>query len=165
MSEPVPEGTATWSQDAAPDEVIEDPRSDAAPDPAADDQVVDMAAMKKLRRENASLRKAKQEAEARNAAYEHEAVERAASTVLIDPEDIYRYTDEETRAQFNDEFGAITADKVVETAKALAAERPHLGKPPTARPPSDRPVEGLRAGASPEPEKPAATSWASALRR
>ncbi len=41
-------------------------------------------------------------------------------------------------------------ETVVEAAKRLAAQRPHLAKPTADRPPSDRPIERLRPGASPE---------------
>src|SRR6478752_7032326 len=85
------------------------------PEPDADDeQVLDMAHVRKLRGENKRLRHLLRETEenrasdlARIATYERREAERAAATVLVDAEDIWRHTDEQTQASFNDEFGAI----------------------------------------------------------
>ncbi len=125
---------------------------------------------RKLRNENKRLRHLLRETEenrasdlARIAAFEKREVERQASALLIDPED-WRHTNAETQQTFNDEFGQIVGDRVVETAKRFAAQRPHLAKPNTAAPPSDRPLEGLRSGAMPSEEKPKPPSWASAIR-
>jgi hypothetical protein len=147
-----------------------------------DDEVTDMAAVRKLRNEAKRLRHllreeqanraseaAKHQAEresdlARIATYEKAEVERAAATVLVDPEDVWRHTSAEEQAAFNDEFGSIVGTNVVEVAKRLAAERPHLARPNTAPPPTARPIEGLRPGASPEPKTPPVPTWATALR-
>ena len=141
-----------------------------------DEQLVDMKQVRKLRNENARLRHRLKEVEAsmgserestlaRLAAYEREAVERAAATTLIDGEDIWRYTDEATQAEFNDAFGAIVADNVVAAAKRVIAARPHLARPPSTPPPTDRPIESLRPGATPNTgEKKPAPSWHTALR-
>ena len=88
---------------------------------------------------------------------QHAEVERIAGTVLIDPADVWR------AAPDDQQFYDVTADKVIEAAKKLAAEKPHLAKPPTAPPPSNRPIEGLRSGARPEEPTPTPT-WADAIR-
>ena len=146
---------------------------DTAIDEAADDEPIrDMAAVKRLRQEAQRLRHLLREEQAnrqseqasalaRIAEYEKREIEQAAAQVLIDPQDVMRYTSAEEQAAFNDEFGAIVADTVVEAAKRLAAQRPHLAK--TQRPPTDRPLEGLRGGASPEQQARPIT-WAQALR-
>jgi hypothetical protein len=64
---------------------------------------------------------------------------------------------------FLDEFGAVDQAKVTEAAQQLVAERPHLARPPQAPPPTDRPIEGLRRGASPD-ATPSAPSWQSFIR-
>ena len=160
----------------------EPPSSDAPDDDIAgdDEQVVDMRGVRRLRAEAKKLRHQLRESEAnrasenakhaadresdlaRLAALEKAEIERAASAVLVDAEDLWRYVDEATQQTFNDEFGAIVADNVVEAAKKLAADRPHLAKPVVAPPPSAQPIEGLRPGASPE-SKPKPTSWAAAI--
>jgi hypothetical protein len=153
-----------------------EPRSEAWAATAADeDEVFDAKTVRKLRNECARLRVKLKEAEAsmgseresnlaRLAAYERDAVERAAATTLIDGEDIWRYTDEATQAEFNDEFGAIVSDNVVEAAKRVIAQRPHLARPQNTPPPTARPLEGLRPGASPPEQKKPAPSWHTALR-
>jgi hypothetical protein len=170
MTEPIPEPTTAAVAET------EEVTTAATDDNAEEPQTIEAA--KKLRSENRNLRQRLRDAErardevqaarevdlAKLAEYERREVERAAATVLVDPEDIWRHTDEATQAQFNDEFGAIVGDNVVEVAKKLAAQRPHLARPNTAPPPSDRPIEGLRGGASPEPKKTEVT-WSSALRR
>lgn len=165
---PEPEGDppqATELTDEAIDELAGD-----------DEEPRDMAAVRRMRAENQRLRHRLREAEAnrqsvedsragdlaRLAALEKAEIERAASAVLVDAEDLWRYVDEATQQTFNDEFGAIVADNVVEAAKKLAADRPHLAKPVVAPPPSAQPIEGLRPGASPE-SKPKPTSWAAAI--
>src|SRR5262249_50664493 len=140
--------------------------------------IKDMAAVRRLRSQAQRLRHRLREAEAnrqaaedaragdlaRLAEYEKREVERAAAQVLIDPEDLMRYTDEATQAEFNDEFGRIVADNVVAAAKRVIAERPHLAKPQAVeKPPTDRPLESLRGGAAPE-SKPKTPTWSSVLR-
>lgn len=141
------------------------------PTPAPDDDSpLDLAAARKLRSENKSLRDRLRTTETdleaavtRLAAAQHAEVERLAAEHLVDPSDIWR-AQPDLAAFTDEEFRSITADRVVETAKALIAEKPHLAKPvtPTA-PPTDRPIEGLRSGARPE-ATPTETTWAQALR-
>ena len=54
--------------------------------------------------------------------------------------------------------------QIVAAAKALAAEKPHLARPNAAPPPSQRPIEGAPSGATHPQSKPAAPTWASAIR-
>jgi hypothetical protein len=134
-------------------------------DTAADDslnlpQNLDQA--RKLRSENKALRERAQTAETRLAAAHHADVERIAGEILIDPTDVWT-AQPDMSAFYDDEFGQITADKVVAVAKELAAAKPHLAKPPSAPPPTDRPIEGLRPGAAPE-VKTTTPSWSSAIR-
>lgn len=155
-------------------ELVEQIDDDIADD---NDEVLDMRGVRKLRNEAKRLRHLLREEQenraseqkhresdlARIAAFEKREVEREASQVLIDAEDIWRHTDLETQQTFNNEFGEIVGERVVEAAKRLASERPHLARPNTSPPPSDRPLEGLKPGASPEPEKKPAT-WHAAIR-
>ena len=160
MTEPIETPTPTGG-DAAVDT--------SAPEPEADDGPMTLAEAKKLRRENQSLRTRLHESEeqigaaaAREAARDRAEVERIAAEHLIDATDIWR-AQPDLAAYYDSEFHEITKDRVVETAKALAAEKPHLAKPNTAPPPTDRPIEGLRTGSAPEP-KQESFSWSSALR-
>jgi hypothetical protein len=135
-----------------------------------DEQPLDMRGVRKLRNENKRLRHLLRETEenrasdlARIAGFEKREVEREASSLLVDPEDIWR-TDEATQQAFVDQqFGEVVGDRVREAAEAIITSKPHLARPPTARPPTDRPVEGLRSGAMPQ-EKPKPIGWASAIR-
>lgn len=116
---------------------------------------------KKLR---ARLREAESAASAAAAALEamrRTEVQRLAAEHLIDGTDIW--TAQTTVEELLSEDGTIDAGKVAETAAAITAAKPHLAAPNTAaRPPTDRPIESLRSGASPDrpPQKP---DWFSAL--
>jgi hypothetical protein len=148
------------------------PETADADDDTIDDAVLDprtKEALRKLRNENRSLRTRLRSTETdyeaaatQLAAAQHAEVKRIAAEVLVDPSDLWRAGVDMTTF-VDDEFKSIVADRVVETAKALAAEKPHLAKPPTAPPPSNRPIESLRSGARPE-EKPPAPTWATAIR-
>lgn len=126
---------------------------------------------KKLRAENKSLRTRVHaleekygEAAAVVSAMQLAEVKRLAGGLLHDPDDLIAHQPDMT-AYFDAEFtGMVSADRVTEQAKALIAQRPHLGKPQSSgKPPSDRPIEGLRPGAAPA-DKPKPTSWATAIR-
>jgi hypothetical protein len=164
VPEPDADGVVTYTPEAAPDES------------SLDDHT--RAVLKKARSEARNLRERLHEAEQRaNAAeekygeaaavvsqYQLNEVKRLASEVLHDPDDLLRH-DPDMSAYFDTEFeGIINADNVVAAAKKLAAERPHLAKPiePPPKPPTDRPIESLRPGASPG-EKPASVSWSTVL--
>jgi hypothetical protein len=154
------------SEATAPDTVDEDSGDD--------DAVLDpkmRAHLHKLREEARTQRSRALAAEADRerlitqvAAAQHRDAEHVAAEHLIDQTDLWRYTDPDKQREFYDhQFGEIVPDRVAEAAKAIAAQKPHLAKPSTAPPPTDRPIEGLRPGARAE-EKPSAPSWASALR-
>jgi hypothetical protein len=109
---------------------------------------------RKLRAENRSLRnrlRALEEeygaASAVLSAMQLAEVKRVAAEVLHDPDDLLAHQPDMAQ-YFDDEFTSmISADKVTERAKELIAGKPHLAKPPTAPPPTDRPIESLRPGA------------------
>jgi hypothetical protein len=103
-SEPTPEPDSELDSEVL-DELADD-----------DEQVTDMRGVRRLRSEAKRLRmllreeqenRASEQASAlaRIAEYERREVERAAAALLIDPQDVLRYTDEKTQAEFNDEFG------------------------------------------------------------
>jgi hypothetical protein len=136
------------------------------------DTPVTMESLRKMRHEAAGLRAQLKEARAtieslegataRADALEHAEIERVAAEHLIDGADIWRVDTDTRQSFFDDEFHAITRDRIVEAAKKLASEKPHLGRLPSGPPPSDRPIESLRLGASPE-EKSVPITWSSAL--
>lgn len=151
------------------------------PEPAAaadeseldvDDSTLDpraREALQKARREAHSLRTRLREAEeevgaaaAVVGAMQLAEVKRIAGEHLIDPDDLLTHQPD-IQAYYDEEFKQIVPDRVREATQALIAARPHLGKPNTSRPPSDRPIESLRGGASPQ-DKPAAPSWFTAIR-
>jgi hypothetical protein len=150
-----------------PDEVVADD----------DEQVLDMAAMRKVRHEAASLRRDRDglrtrvheleeqlgAAAAREAASQRRDAERVAGEILHDPTDIWRVSAEVQQSFYDEQFGDITADNIVAAAKQLASEKPHLARPPSGPPPSQRPIETLRPGASQQDTPPPAT-WHTAIR-
>ena len=79
----------------------------------------------------------------------------------IDGEDVWRIRPMSNRVGRREV--QLQPDRVREAVQALAQSKPHLAKAATP-PPTDRPVEGLRAGASPEPRK-TEVAWQSVLRR
>ena len=83
-------------------------------------------------------------------------------STLVEGQDIWR-AQPDMDAFIDEQFHEITRDRVVETAKQLASEKPHLARPNVSPPPSQQPIESLRPGASPE-VKPKPTTWAGALR-
>ena len=146
---------------------ITEPESDEVDEDTLDPRA--RAVMQKIRHEAAGLRARLHELESehegavtRLSAMEHAEVERHAAEYLIDPSDVWRAQPDLT-AYYDAEFKQVVGDKVREAAEAVIASKPHLAKPPSAPPPSDRPIEALRPGARAE-EKPAAVTWASALR-
>jgi hypothetical protein len=149
--------------------------TDTEVEPASTDDVElpqDLEAAKKLRSEAANLRRRNRELEADNerlitqaAAAQRREIERTAAEVLVDPTDVWRVDPELQQSFYDTEFGEISSDHVIAAAKALIASKPHLARPNTAPPPTQRPIESLRGGASPEPKKKTEVSWSSALRR
>jgi len=142
--------------------------SDIAPqlDDTLDSEVEgDDSAARKARNEARGLRTRLRAAEAeletlRAVAdrFHHTEVEQAASGELRDYRDLL---DRHDLSEFVVD-GAINADAVRKAANALAVERPHLAAA-AASPPSNRPIETLTPGAS--PQRPSvATGWHTALR-
>ena len=181
MTEPVPDVTPAPIEadehgvvhvDTSPDAEVPN-ALDTSPDAADDDdtspQTLEQA--RKLRSENRSLRTRLRTAEAdverlatQAAAWQHREIERTAAEVLVDPADVWRVDPELQQSFYDDRFGEISTDGVIAAAEQLAQSKPHLAKPTNSPPPTDRPIEGLRGGASPEPKR-AEVTWSSALRR
>jgi hypothetical protein len=164
--EPTPlEDTATWSQ-----EPESTPLGEADAD-VSDDELDERtrAYVAKLKREAQGLRSKLRDAEeiagaasARESVHTREAVAQAAAQAgLIDGNDLFiAHPDPD---EFLDEqFREVIGDRVQEATKALLARKPYLGRPVGA-PPTSRPLEGLRPGASPEPKQDTTPSWSAAL--
>jgi len=146
----------------APGAQTDPPPTDNTPD--ADN---DGGALRKLRQENKSLRERLRESEGATAALSGVVdtmrtteLHRMVSDRLADPADL---TVDMTELLGDD--GQLDAEKVDAAVGALLDEKPHFAKQSErpAPPPSDRPVEGLRPGASPE-YKPAKLDWHTAIR-
>jgi hypothetical protein len=153
--------------------MTETPDTTTAPESAddgADDgldlpQNLDQA--RKLRSENKMLRERLHTAETAATHLDNmrrAEVERLAGSELIDPADLWTAHPEVDGFLTDD--GTIDPQRVSEAAQAITTAKPHLSvdnkKPP--RPPSDRPIEGLRPGAMPDTQT-AQPTWADALRR
>ena len=180
MTTPTPEPVEQIISDTAPADAERDELGrftsasepdDDAPDDISDDDLDPRAraALQKARREAANLRSRLHEAEetigaaaAREMARDRAEVERLAAEHLVDAQDIWRQ-EPDIQAYYDGEFQQIVGDKVREAAQAIIARSPHLARPNTAPPPSDRPIEGLRPGARAE-EKQQPVTWSSALR-
>ena len=146
-----------------------EPAPEQAPEPD-DYEGVDMAAVRKLRREAQALRRKNHELEeqlgaaaAREGAHQIAVVAAAAKAAgMIDPSDFlaaHPNVDEFLDEQFND----VLPDKVAEATAALLESKPYLGRP-VGPPPSARPVEGLKPGARAREDESPAPSWTQALR-
>jgi hypothetical protein len=90
-------------------------------------------------------------------------VQRVAAEHLIDPSDIW--TAPASLSDLLDEYGVPDPAKVADAAKALADNKPHLAAAaPVTKPPSERPIEGLRAGATPSDyTPPPQPTWSDAI--
>jgi hypothetical protein len=88
-------------------------------------------------------------------------VERLAAAELNDARDLL---DRHELGDFLDEGGNVDPGKVSAAARVLVDERPHMAAPPVVTaPPTNRPIEGLTPGASPQRKAQEATTWAGAL--
>ena len=141
---------------------------DDEPDRLADDAEVDMQFVRKLRSEAKGLRTRAQIAEDERDGLRtvvdglrKAEVERLAATELRDARDLLdRHPNV---AEFIDEHGHVDAERVI-GAREIAADRPHYARDQVlTAPPTDRPVEGLRSGASPD-RKIESPGWAGAIR-
>ncbi|GED99697.1 hypothetical protein nbrc107696_01440 [Gordonia spumicola] len=137
-----------------------------------DDGTASIADVRRLKRENQTLRARAKAAEqqAADLAARYDAAQRAdvirlAGEHLDDAEDLFRFHDPEAGALMDAlraDDGSIDADLVAEHASRIVEARPKLGvdyQPEPTRPPTDRPVESLRPGASPLEEAPRGRSW------
>lgn len=87
--------------------------------------------------------------------------QRVAAEFLVDGTDLW--TEHPDVDDFLADDGTIDPAKVAQAAQAITSAKPHLAAPKKAPPPTDRPVENLRPGAS-TGDKPPPTTWAGALR-
>ncbi|WP_255783509.1 hypothetical protein [Mycobacteroides abscessus] len=176
MSEPITPGEASATPSPAkmparievPQPTADEPNADLDPEVIDDtldvDGVGDTAARKarnEARGLRTRLRAAEAELESLRAVadrFHHTQVEQAASDELRDYRDLL---DRHDLSEFI-VGGAIDADAVRKAANALAIERPHLAAAPAA-PPTDRPIETLTPGASPQ-RPPTVAGWHTALR-
>lgn len=134
------------------------------------------AEIQKLRRESAGYRtklreaeplvKAAQDAEESNKTEIQKAIDRAsqAEQTLAERETAFNQLDLIVRYNLDPEdsefIGSGSREEMEDRAQRLAAR---VGSPkPHTAPPSDRPVEGLKPGASPEPPKPPDDSYPAA---
>ncbi|BDB45385.1 MULTISPECIES: hypothetical protein [Mycobacterium] len=127
-----------------------------------------LEAAKRLRSENRNLRERLRTLESdyeaavtRYDAMQMNEVQRVAAEHLIDPADIWT-----TGKDFYDEYGMPDPEKIATAATTLLTEKPHLGTnyKPTPAPPSDRPIEGLRPGATPSDYTPEPQpTWSEAI--
>jgi hypothetical protein len=80
------------------------------------------------------------------------------------PSDVWQ-AQSDPDAFLDEEYGTVDAAKVAEAAQSLTEQKPHYAADKrVAPPPSDRPIEGLRGGATPADFKKAQPSWADAIR-
>lgn len=130
-----------------------------------------LEAAKKLRAENKKLRDRLRALETDHEAavsrldgMRHAEVERIAAEHLIDAADIW--TAAQDVNNLVDDDGLVDAGKVSEAAQALVAEKPHLGASyrPQNRPPTERPIESLKPGASPSRGQHSTPTWADVFR-
>ncbi|MGY2036611.1 hypothetical protein ACW9HF_15120 [Nocardia gipuzkoensis] len=148
------------------------PANPSPPEPAAPKTPDEYEAMiKELRKENAGWRTKLRDAEpiikAHNAAEEaaKTEVQRATERATAAEKQIAELTVKLVAARHGipeedyDLLGSGTPEELENRAARLAARRPASAPPP---PPSDRPVEGLRPGASPTPPAQPDTSYPAA---
>lgn len=131
----------------------------------------DLAHVRKLRSENKNLRERAKTAEdqlgtlnAQVESFRRNEIERIAATVLADPKDLW--LGEVTPNDFLGENGDIDHERVSAHVNDIAQQRPHwaLENQQAAAPPSNRPVETLRPGATPTNyPREAPPTWSSVL--
>lgn len=164
----VPEATAPTPADM-PTQVPEKPEE--RPKPVIPPELDE--AMRKIRSENHELRTrlkaaeplAKQAQEAADAKKdgEQKAIERAQAAEKREQETLEGYARLELAVQYHiepediDLIGSGTREEMDSRAQRIAAKNAAAMK--AAPPPTDRPMESLRPGASPEPPKPADDSY------
>ena len=128
--------------------------------------------VRKLRKENANYRTKYREAAtdleaaaSQLGAMRHAEIERLAGETLREASDVWQ-AQPDPAAFLDEEYGTVDPAKVAEAAQSLITEKPHYAAdfrvPP---PPSDRPIEGLRAGASPTQGQPTQPSWRDVIPR
>lgn len=139
----------------------------------AQEPVENLEHLRKVRSENQKLRaklreleplaKKAQEADEAAKSKEQKAEERALAAEKREQETLERYTRMEVAVQYGippddiDFIGSGTREEMDSRAQRIAAKNAAASK--AQPPPTDRPVEGLRPGATPEPPKPADDSY------
>lgn len=114
------------------------------------------AEVKRLRKESANYRTKLREAEtdieqaaAQLGAMRHAEIERLAAEHLKDASDVWQ-AQSDPAAFLDEEFGTVDPAKVAEAAQSLVTDKPHYAADKRiAPPPTDRPIESLRGGATP----------------
>ena len=173
--EPLPQGedTATWSQEPEPPQVPSSPESATAPEPddVADDELDPRTAayVAKLKRECQQQRARARDAEEQLGAVSarvdvqtrEQVAQAAAQAGLIDGNDLF-LAHPDPNEFLDEQFRDVVEGKVRDATEKLLESKPYLGRT-TGRPPTDRPLESLRPGASPEPKAPKTPSWSQAL--
>lgn len=130
----------------SPEAVDQADTLDGEPDEATDD----LGQLRKLRKENKSLRDRLHEADERATTagerldqMHRNEIARLASERLHDGSDILADRD---LSDFLTDTGQVDPEAISAAVDALAGEKPHLAKPPAGRPPSETPVSALRSG-------------------
>ena len=128
---------------------------------------LNLAAARKLRRENQGLRErlrattaAAEQAQTVADGARRAEVSRIAAAALHDARDLLDRADVATLLAAD---GTVDHAAVAAAIAALTADRPHLAKPSNFPPPSDRLVESLHPGASGAPVPVPQPSWAAAF--
>ena len=129
------------------------------------DDLHDFERAKQLRAENKGLRARAKGAEdqltslqARVESMQRDEITRIAGDYLRDGTDIF--TGGASVADFLDDDGDVDRDVVGASTAELVAERPHWAKGYAGdKPPTDRPIEGLKPGATPTGYTPPGLSW------
>jgi len=173
---PAPDPTPTPETPETPSSATpETPETPAEPKPARTLEEVE-AELAKTRREAANYRtklreveplaKKAQEAEEAKKDDVQKANERAQAAEAREQATLEGYTRLELAVQYHiepediDLIGSGTREEMDDRAQRIAAKNAAASK--AAPPPTDRPIEGLRPGATPEPAKPPDDSYPSA---
>ncbi|HCS59062.1 MAG TPA: hypothetical protein DIW80_19460 [Gordonia polyisoprenivorans] len=162
MSDDTTPATPTSAEDASPSPA-------EMPATTPERHAIDLDRAKQLRAENKSMRDRAKTAEAerdtlrqRVEGFQRTEITRAAGDLLQTADDIF--TAGASVADFLDDDGNVDTDAVRAAASDLLTERPHWGKGYTGdKPPTQRPIEGLRPGALPRDYQPPQLTWRDVL--
>jgi hypothetical protein len=163
---PLEEPTASWAPVVEPTEEPADTVGDVSDD-ELDPRT--RAYVAKLKKESQGLRARLRDAEeqvgaasARENVHTREQVAAAAAQAgLIDGNDLF-IAHPDPNEFLDEQFRDVIGSRVAAATQSLLEQKPYLGRPVGA-PPTQRPLEGLRPGAAPEPKAPTTPSWSAAL--